>query len=45
MYTDPGTLSMIIAGIVGVILAVPTYLLVFKNKIKAWLNDRRKKQL
>ena len=43
MYTDPGILSMIIAAIAGTIIGIPAYLLVFKNKIKGWINDKRKK--
>lgn len=43
MYTDPGVVSMIIAAVVGTILAIPTYLFIIRKKIGAWFNERRKR--
>jgi len=41
MYTDPGVLSLIISSIVGGILAIPTLVFVFRNKIKGWFNRKK----
>ena len=43
MYTDPGIASMIIAAIVGAIIAIPTYLFIFKKRIGDWFNAKRKR--
>jgi len=42
MYTDPGIAQMIMAAIVGLIVAVPTYLLLFRYKVKGWIDAIRK---
>lgn len=44
MYTDPGILSMIIAAVVGGIVAVPAYLVLFRNKIRSWFDGRKRKK-
>jgi hypothetical protein len=40
MYTDPGTLSMLIAAIAGAVIAIPAYLMIYRKKIGAWLNGK-----
>lgn len=40
MYTDPGTLSMIIAAIAGAVIAIPTYLMIYRKKLGAWFNAK-----
>lgn len=45
MYTDPGTISMMIAAAAGFILAIPTLLFIFRQKVKGWFDAKRKKQL
>jgi len=42
VYTDPGILSMIIAAIVGSVIAIPTYIFLLRKKIGGWFNARRK---
>jgi hypothetical protein len=42
MYTDPGVLALIISSIVGGILAIPTLLFLFKDKVKEWFKGRKK---
>lgn len=42
MYTDPGILAMVIAAIVGFVVAIPTYLIVYRKKIGEWFSARRK---
>lgn len=44
MYTDPGTLSMIIAAIAGALIAIPTYIIIYKKKLGAWFNAKLHKK-
>lgn len=41
MYTDPGIVSMIIAAVVGTVIAIPTYMFLLRKKIGGWINARR----
>ncbi len=43
MYTDPGALSILIGAVIGFIVGVPMYFLIWKSKLKDWINARRKK--
>lgn len=42
MYTDPGILGLIIAGLIGGVIAIPTYIIIFRKKIGDWIRGRRK---
>ena len=42
MYTDPGILSMVIAAIVGSVIAIPTYIFLLRKKIGGWINARKR---
>jgi hypothetical protein len=41
MYTDPGIISMVIAAIVGGLIAIPAYLYTIRKKIGDWINEQR----
>ena len=42
MYTDPGFGSLVVQAILGVILAVPTLLFVFRSKVSTFLRRFKK---
>ena len=45
MYTDPGTGSLLLQILLGIILAIPALLALFWTRVKTWftnLKDRRK---
>lgn len=42
MYTDPGILSLVIAAVVGSIIAIPTYIFIFRKKIGDLFHGKRK---
>lgn len=44
MYGDPGIVSMIIAVVVGSVVAIPTYLYLMRKRIGDWINAKRNKK-
>ena len=44
MYTDPGGLSMLIAAIIGAVIALPSYLFLMRKKIGDWISAKRNKK-
>jgi hypothetical protein len=44
MYTDWGVISLLIAGIVGFFVAIPSFIYHYRKKLGEWFNAKFRKR-